>query len=70
MKLDHDEFINLCKSQSSATISDLENFNYTVLRRNGKVSCRTQGLVGEGAARYECFYGGHIRSPNRTGYAP
>jgi hypothetical protein len=55
MKLDHDEFINLCKSQSSTTISDLEIFNYTVLRRNGKVSCRTQGLVGENAARYECF---------------
>jgi hypothetical protein len=24
MKLDHDKFINLCKSQSSATVSDLE----------------------------------------------
>jgi hypothetical protein len=24
MKLDHNKFINLCKSQSSATVSDLE----------------------------------------------
>jgi hypothetical protein len=25
MKLDHNKFINLCKSQSSATVSDLED---------------------------------------------
>ena len=24
MKLDHDKFFNLCKAQSSATVSDLE----------------------------------------------
>jgi hypothetical protein len=42
---------------------------YTVFRRNGEVSRRTQGLVGEDAARYECFYGRRIRSPNRTRYA-